>query len=623
MSNHGFYITQVRLTGTEVAPAEIKLSDGFNVIFGASNTGKTYISQCIDFVFGRSDKPKNIPEARAYDTVHVVLHNRNNNDVIKLLRSLHGGEISVRINDEEVKTLNSTHSDRNSDNISSFLLKLCGLLGKRLTVNANGKTRSLSFRDLSHLAIINEEEIIKSNSPIHSRSYTDNTVRQSVFRLLISGIDDSSVVERKEAKIRKAEARGKGEILENIESDILKKISGVTSKESKDELEKRFLKLDNALKSISDSLRLEREAHSSVENDRKQIWTRLQQVESRQEVLVQLRERFYLLASQYKSDLERLDSIAEVGQRLEELNEERCPVCGALAENHSIEHSDRELSPEIISASAVAETQKVQLLLSGLSDTITETQEEAESLETERIDLEASLKEITQILQNEYQPRISAVLEHYQHVLDERVHVKEALDYHEQLERIDRLRADSETPPPLSDSTIITKVSSVLAEPFCLEVERLLEEWQLPEAGRVTFSEDSQDIVIAERERNVDGKGVRAITHAAFSLAINNYCVEQELPTSSLVILDSPLVVYRKPDEGEQNFSPDVKTNFYRQLALSSKNRQVIVLENDDPPKDLDDTVNVIHFTRSDHGRYGFIPLSTSGNGAGSDLDSA
>ena len=329
-------------------------------------------------------------------------------------------------------------------------------------------------------------------------------------------------------------------------------------------------------------------------------------------MLSQLSERFTLLSAQYESDIQRLASIAEVGTRLSELAEERCPVCGALAENHSAEHSERASSPQIVATAASAESDKIQQLIADLAETISETSGEATSLASERLELEASLTEVTQRLRSEYRPRVAAVLEQYQQVVAERSALNDLLEYHGQLERIETHRSAAETPAPASDSTVVTKVSSALAAPFCEEVERLLAEWQLPAAGRVTFSEDSQDIVISGRDRNVDGKGVRAITHAAFSLALNNYCVERNMPIPSFVILDSPLVVYRKPDEGEQGFSPDVKANFYRQLALGSANRQVIVLENDDPPDDVDKSVNVIHFTGSDLGRYGFIPTSTA-----------
>ncbi len=614
MTSFGFYISKVRLTGKAAQNAEVQFQDGFNVIFGASNTGKTFISQCIDFAFGRSERPKEIPEARLYEDVHVEIQPRNSNQIIGLRRSLRGGNIAMSVGDEE-KVLGVRHSDSDTDNISAVLLGLCGLLGKRVTENARGKTRSLSFRDLTRLVIINEEQIIKSESPIRSSAYTENTVRQSVFRLLLSGVDDSSIVERKERKVLKAEVQGKSEVLERLESEIRQRIEEFKTNESYEDLKARKEKLDSSMRSISGSLTAQRESHKEVETERQQIWTRLQQVESRQEVISQLVVRFSLLSEQYDSDLDRLAAISEVGDRLEQLNEERCPVCGSLAEHHHDDFAIQESSPEVVASAATAEAQKVLELKSDLADTIREVIAERDSLATEKVQLESAFEDVTNKLKAEFRPRVAAALELYQQVSDERATVDEMLQLFQRLEKISTLKAEVETPPPPDpESEVVTIVSTALAEPFCQEVERLLEAWRLPDVGRVTFSEESQDIVIAGRDRSVDGKGVRAITHAAFSIALNNYCVSRSMPTASFVILDSPLVVYRKPDEGEEQFSVDVKASFYRNVATESANRQVIVFENDDPPDDLDESVNSIHFTKSSKGRYGFIPLSTDGN---------
>lgn len=137
--------------------------------------------------------------------------------------------------------------------------------------------------------------------------------------------------------------------------------------------------------------------------------------------------------------------------------------------------------------------------------------------------------------------------------------------------------------------------------PIINELRTYVDTWR-------TFSEEAQDIVVGDRDRSVDGKGVRAITHAAFTLSLNNYCVDRDMPTPSFVVIDSPLVVYREPDDGEKDFAPDVKANFYRQIAEDTVDRQVIVFENDDPPSDLPESIHVIHFSGSDRGRYGFIP---------------
>ena len=62
----GIRLISLALTGTGVPKAEIKFDSGLNVIFGPSDTGKTFIFQCIDFIFGSKKAPKEIEEASQY-----------------------------------------------------------------------------------------------------------------------------------------------------------------------------------------------------------------------------------------------------------------------------------------------------------------------------------------------------------------------------------------------------------------------------------------------------------------------------------------------------------------------------------------------------------------------------
>jgi hypothetical protein len=86
------------------------------------------------------------------------------------------------------------HSDRRDDNLSSYLLSKIGLNKKRLRRNKQNDTQSLSFRNLARLVIVNEEEIIQQRSPLSDGTYTADTANTSVFKLLLTGVDDSSLV---------------------------------------------------------------------------------------------------------------------------------------------------------------------------------------------------------------------------------------------------------------------------------------------------------------------------------------------------------------------------------------------------------------------------------------------
>jgi hypothetical protein len=94
----------------------------------------------------------------------------------------------------EVRQLSAKHDHTNADNISQFLLEELGFGGKFVAVDANGKKRSLSFRDLSRFCIVDETAIQSETSPVESGQYQTTTAEPSTFKLLLTGVDDSAIV---------------------------------------------------------------------------------------------------------------------------------------------------------------------------------------------------------------------------------------------------------------------------------------------------------------------------------------------------------------------------------------------------------------------------------------------
>jgi hypothetical protein len=120
------------------------------------------------------------------------------------------------------------------------------------------------------------------------------------------------------------------------------------------------------------------------------------------------------------------------------------------------------------------------------------------------------------------------------------------------------------------------------------------------------FDTTAEDIVLSGKARSDNGKGYRAITYAAFMIALLQETERKELPHPGFVILDSPLVTYREPEE---HIGEGVKFAFYRNLAAILKDAQVIILENEEPPEELKTTISFTGFTKNRTvGRYGLFP---------------
>jgi hypothetical protein len=188
---------------------------------------------------------------------------------------------------------------------------------------------------------------------------------------------------------------------------------------------------------------------------------------------------------------------------------------------------------------------------------------------------------------------------------------RKAIEHLERIQELDELFEEANKPKKKQKNDVAgAAVSTAQADPFSREVEALLKEWHCPGLNRVSFSENDQDVVITERARKSHGKGVRAITRAAFNLALLRLCVEDERPFPNFVLIDSPLLVYEEPDADESSFPQDIKKHFWQSMKTSFADAQVIIIENSHqlPGDGTLDGVKVELFTGNDQGRRGFIP---------------
>jgi hypothetical protein len=152
---------------------------------------------------------------------------------------------------------------------------------------------------------------------------------------------------------------------------------------------------------------------------------------------------------------------------------------------------------------------------------------------------------------------------------------------------------------------------------FTQTVSGVLREWQFPGEHHVSFDETSYDLRIDGKPRRDNGKGVRAITHAAFKVALSMFCRERNLPHPGFLVLDTPLLTYRDPlhstagplSADEQVIkSSSLKDYFFAHLASLSALGQIIIVENVDLPSRIGEIANVETFTGDPtNGRTGLL----------------
>ncbi|MFN7835270.1 MAG: hypothetical protein ACK5NY_05695 [Burkholderiaceae bacterium] len=612
----GFRLRFLGFFGPQKPSATVTFGPGLNVLFGASNAGKSFIVEAIDFMLGGGQPLRDIPERVGYDRVLLGIETLSGQS-FTVWRSIDGGGFKLYeglhetppADDVHHKVLGEQHSDKNETSLSWFLLGLCGLAGKRVRRNSRGETNSLSFRNIARLMIVDETEITQQTSPLNDGNPVANTPNLATFRLLLTGTDDSALVANTKREPEELSREAQLQLLDQLLEDYRGQLKDLTK--SPKELEEQLEKLDTSLRQHTAQVNTTETAFQEAAGRRRDLRRKLEEGRERRAEVVALLERFKLLDRHYVSDIERLHAIEEGGTLFNVLGSSQCPLCGAEAEHHrSQANCDGNIS-NVVEA-ARKEIGKIELLRSELASTVHELDREGGSLDKRLPTIAKELQTISDSVDELIAPKLSSLRKSYSEFADKRAAVREALALYATVKDMERRRADiaENSEGEKAGALASTDIPTTVADSFAQTVETILTEWHFPEAGRVHFEAKSRDLVISGKSRSAFGKGLRAITHAAFTLGLLAFCRSRLTPHTGFVVLDSPLLAYREPDGLEDDLrGTDLQEMFYAYLQGLPDDRQVIVVENTDPPANIIAREQSLMFTKNPHqGRYGLFP---------------
>lgn len=619
MNNQRITIRHLSFHSPLKESASVEFKAGFNLIYGASNTGKSSILDAIDFMLGRSSrKLKEIPEHVGYDEIFLGLE-FSNGETCTLSRSIDGGDYSLFEGlhftppmDQKPTTLKEKKSTKKLDSLSDFILKRIGLHDKLMKKNAKNQKERLSIRTLLPLFFATETDIQKELSPYRTPQYTKETMEISRLKLLLTGVDDSALksseATEREVISRTARLGMLEELIQDVSTKIENAISEDTSKEDLEEQEQR----------LSDTLERSSELLSKVEENFLQLVEEKQEHQADYKVslsrLTEINEmikRFNILMDHYHSDQDRLNGIIEAGSLISELETQSCPLCGADKENQGFDHTCDTETTDVV-ASAHIELKKIVQLEGELRNTISQLQLESSDVEA-RLDTKRNLLKQSTDKIGEITPDLTLYRSRTAEIYQKQTVVKRSIELFEAREELEnKLATISEAPErveKVSDNRVPTAALFDLAE----RIRKILDEWKLPNSERIHFDPETTDIVLNGKHRVSNGKGHRSITHSAMTLGLSRYLVDKNLPTLGFVVLDSPLLAYEEPDENDEISQTNLNELFFDSLD-NNKQFQTIVFENKKSiPSDVQKYTNVIHFTKSHtFGRYGFFPTGDS-----------
>lgn len=601
MTYQPFTLDELKFTGPSKADAIVQFKSGLNLIFGASNAGKSYSLKAIDFMLGSSRPLPQIDESLGYDRIALSLQLPYTGECT-LERAMAGGNFKLfSANSKETdRILSARHDATSDDNLSHFLLNECGLGIKHIAKDANGGKRTLSFRDVARFCLVDETSIQSETSPAETGQYQSTTAERSILKLLLTGVDDSAIQPVETRKVFQTRTNAKVEVLEDmlaaIDDELQADFPDVADIDGQGErLESTFQSLNNTVQRAQNSAReLLRRKHDLTGA----LFSRRARLAEIDYNLA----RFAQLAEVYDSDIARLAALEEAGFMLVVGTERDCPLCGAPPTAQSHQHSVEEI--ELVRSAALAEINKISRQQKELVATVDELHREKVESETTLAKQERELEDAERELQ-----QLAPQLDENQRQLNELIVIRDHVQRGKSLLAQQRdliLRRDEIAKTKHVASTEKPKlgVPSPVAHEFAQTVSSVLAEWQFPGQRHVSFDEATYDLKIDGKHRRDNGKGVRAVTHAAFKVALLLFCKERDLPHPGFVVLDTPLLTYRDPmkkgpltDDERAIANTSLKDFFFAHLASLQKIGQFIVLENIDPPNDVMRHANMVTFT--------------------------
>lgn len=606
-------LTHLTFVGATVQPATVEFGSAATVIRGPSDTGKSFIAGAIDFMLGGSNEPNDIPERAGYSSVLLGIK-LPSDETVTLMRSVNGGNFSVYDGDvREVpgepasRTLAAKHKAGREDNLSTFLLSTIGLDNKKVRTNVNNKTNWLTFRGIAHLCVIDETSMQAERQPALTSVTTSHTSDISTLKLLLEGEDDSSLVEVPSDKERKKTEAAHSEVIDRLIGELEQQLEGVAEP----------IALHNQSSRLAESIASYTESIGRISAERADLSARIAATERQGRRLRErladisaLESRFELLSDQYASDLARLEMISEAGSLLGYFNPGQCVFCGADVE-HQHYNEDCADDTTAFRESVSAEQAKTTALDADLQSTLADLGAERDTLSQQLDNIAAAIARARGELER-YDNTLAPDQGTLEELLNTRSTVEKQLGLYGQIDHFRSLKQQLIDEQKQQTATAAGAMQLSTVARFSTEIAARLEAWGIPEADQARYDKNDQDIVFGDQLRSAHGKGVRAILHAAFTLGLAQYCFDRELPHPGFVVVDSPLVTYRPPEQGgdaDGVMPPSVIEQFYADIQ-DGVDGQVIVLENTEPPAGLGaECVDIVFTKNQSHGRYGFFPL--------------
>lgn len=592
-------LKRLKSVGLEREDAVVNFGEKRTLIRGPSDTGKSYIRDCLWFLLGGDKLPKTFPLAEGYQELQ--LRFESDGFEYEVRRALIGGQPAVycrvKGNEEELAF------EPLEDDLGELLVERSGATGKQI-IRSFSDRGVVTGDDIRHWALWSQTAILSEN-PTSGEGFSV-TKRTASFNLFLTGVDDAKVELRK--KTSEVE-RIKGQ-LSSAEDALTRVQAGLPKDAKRGDVADALERVDEVLVAMSSQYDQRaanlRELRREIADASQQLaratngWNHAQSMIG----------RFELLEQKYSNDLERLGAANEGVAFFEELPAVPCPLCRTPTDAQT---EAQEVKPEAAGryrAAINAEAGKIRELRTGL---VTALEGERRRLRSWRTDVDKLGNELNGLQNREalviQGTRIEFSADPKQLAI-RRGELSAQLAIFDEMERlqieIERLKKQK-----LRPKIQVNRDGGTSGRSVANAALGYLKLWGFTDIENVSLDAEACDLVLNDRARLSFGAGLRALYLSALVIALMEQALEREHPHLGVVVIDSPLKAYADPDSDETHDVPvaTVTEKFYNWLADFSGRGQIIVLENERISAEAAERLKPIQFTKkSDVGRSGFYP---------------
>jgi hypothetical protein len=595
-------LTKLIASGLGVPDCEIVFGSSGCLIRGPSDTGKSYIRDCLWYLLGGDKAPKLFPESEQYNTLSLEF--QSNNEQYRIVRGKTGGASAVykrALVEDVITEFEPVDVDE-----GELLVQLSGAKGLKILRSKSDKG-SVTGGDLRHWFLLSQPTVI-SEDPTSGANYSSISQRVAAFNLFLTGSDDAAIeLTKSTSEVERIVGQ-----LTSAQDALARTQAGIPPDIKRLEVIDSMARVEESLSALTTQYEARALQLRIVRTELSDVVVTLNKATVERDHSSAMVERFELLEKKYLSDLQRLGATDEGIGLFQALPNTPCPLCHTPAEAQIDPKNLKPGAPQKYRVAITAEIQKIRSLRHGLLHSLERERERSNNLALKTQNLTTTLgalehSESKQL--NETRVEFSADPRVLAHRHSELSALLGSFDEIERLtleiERLKKSKIQKRVPVSREGGTSGLEVAAY--------AKNLLNDWGFLDVTTVSLDALECDIIINGRKRLSFGAGKRALFLTALTIALMQHSMVKGYPHLGLVVIDSPLKAYADVNKTANPEIPaaTVTENFYSWLSYWKGPGQIVVLENQEISNELATAIGAIQFSGVNGvGRTGFYPLT-------------